>query len=98
MSQIKEDTVIYKNRFRQKVGYYYVVVHSCVVVKRPFIINKTEYFGAQEVVYIFLNNIFNYYYLKGNCVLRSLARSPLQKIASLFFGRDIRRLPSFFLK
>ena len=33
-----------------------------------------------------MDNIFNY--LKGNCVLRTLARSPLQKIASLFFGRD----------
>ncbi len=47
----------------------------------------TEYFGAQEVVIFFLNNIFNY--LKGNCVLRTLARSlAAQKIASLFFGRD----------
>ena len=36
--------------------------------------------------YIFMDNIFNY--LKENCVLRTLARSPLQKIASLFFGRD----------
>jgi hypothetical protein len=43
-------------------------------------------FWGPRGCYIFLNNIFNY--LKGNCVLRTLARSPLQKIASLFFGRD----------
>ena len=40
-------------------------------------------FWGPRGCYIFLNNIFNY--LKGNCVLRTLARSPLQKIASLFF-------------
>jgi hypothetical protein len=39
-------------------------------------------FWGPRGCYIFLNNIFNY--LKGNCVLRTLARSPLQK----FFGRD----------
>ena len=64
---------------RTAVRYYYIQL----VLQ---INTETEYFGAQEVVIFFLNTIFNY--LKGNCVLRTLARSPLQKIASLFFERD----------
>ena len=52
------------------------------VIKIP---NYGVFWGPRGC-YIFLNDILNY--LKGNCVLRTLARSPLQKIASLFFERD----------